>query len=58
MGDWRVWEDKFIEMWQKFRVGDFKGATEHWNDYNRQRQIDFLRQRRSRNYLDIWLGKL
>lgn len=39
-----------------FKAGDFKGATEHWNDYNLQNQADFLKDRKSKRFLDYWLG--
>jgi hypothetical protein len=55
---WRDWENTFIGMWKKFKVGDFEGATEHWKDYDPQNQKDFLRERRSSRYLDKWLGKM
>lgn len=54
----QMWEDIFLNMWNKFKVGDFEGATEQWNDFDPQNQKDFLRDRRSRRYLDNWLGKL
>lgn len=49
-------EALFKYMWQKFKEGDFKAATDHWNQYDPQRQIDFLRDRKSKKYLDYWLS--
>jgi hypothetical protein len=54
----QYWEDKFIFMWQQFKAGNYKAATEHWNDFNPQNQMDFLRVRKSMRYLDNWLEKL
>lgn len=54
----QYWEDKFIYMWQQFKAGNYKEATEHWNDLDPQNQKDFLRERRSSRYLDKWLGDL
>ncbi len=54
----QYWEDKFLDMWRMFKDGNFKGAIEHWNNYNPQYQRDFLRERHSRRYLDNWLEKI
>jgi hypothetical protein len=45
-------------MWDLFMRGDFRAATDHWNNINPQFQIDFLRDRHSKRYLDTWLSKL
>ncbi|KKN19070.1 hypothetical protein LCGC14_0949360 [marine sediment metagenome] len=56
--DWKVHEDRFVYMWEQFRAGNYKEATNHWNRFTPHRQADFLRERRSLNYLDNWLQKL
>ena len=50
------WEATFIYMWKQFKAGNWKEAVKHWP--NRADRTDFLRERRSKRYLDYWLGKL
>jgi hypothetical protein len=54
----QTWEDRFIYMWECFKRGNFRAATEHWNDVNRRNQAEFLRDIRSRRYLDYWLKNI
>ncbi len=53
--DKQKWENIFIYMWKQFKAGNWEEALKHWEKADR---IDFLRDRRSRRYLDYWLSKL
>jgi hypothetical protein len=50
--NWKYYQDRFIYMWQQFKVGNFKEATKFWNE---QCQNEFLMERKSHRYLNYWL---
>ncbi|UCC18272.1 MAG: hypothetical protein JSV62_09140 [Promethearchaeota archaeon] len=54
--DRRKTQALFTYMWEQFKVGNFKAATAHWNQYDSKRQSDFLKERSSKRYLDYWLN--